>query len=140
MGKRWLIGTLAAMMVAGSLGSVYAQDELEPQTTAGGIRWVSGGIGFDEIHALKKAESEYNLRLLFAVQGSGAYLADIVVIVQDHQGQPVLEATARGPRLLAQMPPGTYTVTARSGGATETRRISVPRSGSADQSFYFPTR
>jgi len=98
MGKRWLIGTLAALMMAVSLGSVFAQDDLEPQTTAGGIRWVSGGIGFDEIHALKKAESEYNLRLLFAVQGSGAYLADIVVIVQDHQGQPVLEAppAARG--------------------------------------------
>ncbi len=140
MGKRWLIGALAAMMVAGSLGSVSAQVDLEPQTTAGGIRWVSGGIGFDETHALKKVEGEYNLRLLFAVQGSGAYLADIVVIVQDHHGQPVLEATARGPRLLAQLSPGTYTVTATSAGATETRRISVPRSGSADQSFYFPAR
>lgn len=140
MGTRWLIGALAAMMVAGSLGSVSAQVDLEPQTTADGVRWISGGIGFDETLALKKVEGEYNLRLLFAVQGSGAYLADIVVIVQDHQGQPVLETTARGPRLLAQLPPGTYTVTATSAGATETRRISVPRSGSADQSFYFPAR
>lgn len=137
MGKRWLIGILAAMIIASSLSPVSAQVDLQPQTTPGGIAWVSGGIGFDETHALKKIEGDYNLRLLFAVQGTGAYLADIVVIVQDRQGQPLLEATAPGPRLLAQVPPGTYTVTATSGGATETRRISVPRSGSTEQSFYF---
>jgi hypothetical protein len=140
MGMRWVIGPLVAVVVAGSSDPVPAQVDLQPQTTAGGIRWVSGGIGFAETHELKKIENEYNLRLLFAVRGTGEYLADVVVIIQDRQGQPVLEATALGPRLLAQVPPGTYTVTATLGGATETRRITVPQSGSAVQSFYFPTQ
>jgi hypothetical protein len=128
------------VIVAGSSGLALAQVDLQPQTTAGGIRWVSGGIGFAETHELKKIENEYNLRLLFAVRGTGEYLADVVVIIQDHQGQPVLEATALGPRLLAQVPAGTYTVTATVGGATETRRISVPHNGSAVQSFYLPVQ
>jgi hypothetical protein len=140
MGRRWVIGPLVAMMIAGSSLLVQAQVNLEPQTTAGGIRWVSGGIGFAESHELKKIENEYNLRLLFAVRGTGEYLADVVVIIQDHQGQPVLEATAFGPRLLAQVPAGTYTVTATVGGETESRRITVPHNGSAVQSFYFSVR
>lgn len=140
MRVRWLIGPLTAILSAIHLGPALAQVNLEPQTTAGGISWISGGIGLDESHALRKLENEYNLRLLFAVEGSGEYLADVVVIVQDQQGLPILEATAQGPRLLAQVPPGAYTVTATSSGSTATRRFTVPHNGAAVQAFYFPTQ
>ena len=135
-----LIGLLSAAIVAGFFSMAAAQSMIEPQTTADGITWVSGGIGFDESLALRKIEGDYNLRLLFAVQGTGEYLADVVVIIQNHQGQAILEATAPGPRLLAQVPPGAYTVTATSGGSTVTRRLTVPRDRAAVESFYFPAQ
>lgn len=134
------ISLLSAMFIAGASGLALAQSALEPRTTPTGINWISGGIGFDEAHALRKIEGEYNLRLLFALQGTGEYLADVVVIVQDQQGQPVLEATAQGPRLLAQVPPGSYTVTATSGGSSVTRRVSVARDRAAIEAFYFPAQ
>jgi hypothetical protein len=85
-------------------------------------------------------EGEYNLRLLFAVEGTGEYLADVPVIIQNRQGQSVLEVTARGPRLLAQLPPGSYTVTVESGGKVSSRPVSVPHTGAAIVAFYFPDR
>ncbi|MBK8209524.1 MAG: carboxypeptidase regulatory-like domain-containing protein [Rhodospirillales bacterium] len=140
MRRTWLSGLLSAAIVAGFVGVAAAQSALEPQTTPGGINWVSGGIGFDESLALRKIEGNYNLRLLFAVEGSGEYLADVVVIIQNQEGQAVLEATSQGPRLLAQVPPGGYTVTATSGGSTVTRRLNVPRGRTVENSFYFPAQ
>ena len=130
---------LLAVLFAGFCSVANAQIVgPEPQTTSGGIRWVSGGVGFDETFALKQMEGGYNLRLLFAVQGSGAYLSEVAVIIQNRQGQSIFEETAHGPRLLAQMPPGGYTITAESGGKVVSRQVTVPRSGSVDTAFYFP--
>ncbi|MBL8666261.1 MAG: hypothetical protein JNM48_02230 [Rhodospirillales bacterium] len=130
---------LLAAVIAGLCSTAVAQVVgPEPQTTSGGIRWVSGGVGFDETFALKQMEGGYNLRLLFAVQGSGAYLSEVPVIIQNRQGQSVFEETAHGPRLLAQFPPGPYTITAESGGKVVSRQVTVPRSGSVDTAFYFP--
>jgi hypothetical protein len=140
MRRTRLVGLLSAAFVAGSISVAAAQSALEPQRTPGGVTWVSGGIGFDESLALRKMEGDYNLRLLFAVQGTGEYLADIVVIIQNQQGQAVLEATSQGPRLLAQVPPGGYTITATSGGSTVTRRLTVPRDRTVENSFYFPAQ
>jgi hypothetical protein len=133
-----LIGLISLTLIAGAVGIAAAQSPLEPRTSSGGIPWVSGGVGMDETLALQQMQGDYNLRLLFAVQGSGEYLADIAVIVQSKDGRSILEATAQGPRLLAQVPPGAYTVTAVSGGATQTRHLTVPRTGAVDQAFYFP--
>ena len=130
---------LLAAIVAGFCSVAAAQvPGLEPQTTSSGIRWISGGVGFDETFALQQMEGGYNLRLLFAVQGSGEYLSEVTVIIQNRQGQSVFEEIAHGPRLLAQMPPGAYTVTAESGGKVVTRQVSVPRAGAANAAFYFP--
>ena len=97
-----------------------------------GIRYVSGGVGEGERAEINALSGRFNLRLLFAMQGSGSYVADVRVSVGDGRGESVLVATSNGPWFLAELPPGTYTVTAealdqvqrqtaRIGGARQTR-------------------
>ena len=97
-----------------------------------GIRYVSGGVGEGERAELNALSSRFNLRLLFAMQGSGSYVADVRVKVRDDRGEWALVAESKGPWFLAELPPGTYSVeaealgqsqrqTARIGGARQTR-------------------
>lgn len=97
-----------------------------------GIRYVSGGVGEGERAELNALSSRFNLRLLFAMQGSGSYVADVRVKVRDDRGEWALVAESKGPWFLAELPPGTYSVeaealgqsqrqTARIGGGRQTR-------------------
>lgn len=111
---------------------------LEPETK-GSVTWVSGGIAEDELQEMRAVQGRYNLRLLFAVQGTGEYLADIPVRAVNAKGETVLDAVSRGPMLFAKMPAGTYKVTVSSEGRAQSRSIGVPASGAASQSFYWPS-
>jgi hypothetical protein len=75
-----------------------------------GIRYVSGGIGEGERAELEALSGQFNLRLLFAMQDSGNYLADVEVRILDSRGATVLSAESRGPWFFAELPPGSYTV------------------------------
>ncbi len=81
-----------------------------PIQTDQGIRYVSGGVGEGERAELEALSGQFNLRLLFAMQGSGNYLADVRVRILDPSGAVVLSAESKGPWFFAQLPPDTYTV------------------------------
>lgn len=84
-------------------GSIQIQDYR-------GVRYVSGGIGEGERAELNALSDQFNLRLLFAMHGSGDYLADIRVRILNSRGEVVLNAESNGPWFLAELPAGTYTV------------------------------
>ncbi len=77
-----------------------------------GIRYVSGGVGEGERAALDAQSNQFNLRLLFAMQGSGEYLSAVRVNILDARGETVLTAESKGPWFFAQLAPGDYTVEA----------------------------
>lgn len=75
-----------------------------------GIRYISGGVSEDERAELETLSGQFNLRLLFAMQGSGNYLADVRVRILDPSGAVVLSAESNGPWFFTQLPPDAYTV------------------------------
>jgi hypothetical protein len=77
-----------------------------------GIRYVSGGVGEGERAELDALSNQFNLRLLFAMQGSGEYLSAVRVTILDARGGTVLTAESKGPWFFAQLVPGDYTVEA----------------------------
>lgn len=85
-------------------------DSSLPIQTAQGIHYVSGGVGESERAELEALSGQFNLRLLFAMQGSGDYLADIRVRILDPSGAVVLSAESNGPWFFTQLPPDAYTV------------------------------
>jgi len=93
--------------------------------TEGNIRYASGGIGLSEREELGALSNQFNLRLMFAMHGSGNYLADVRVRILDSRGGAVLDATSRGPYFLAQLPSGRYTVEAEMLGQSQRQTASV---------------
>jgi hypothetical protein len=91
-------------------------ENLVPIVSDQGIRYVSGGVGEDERAELDALSNQYNLRLLFAMQGSGEYLAAVRVNILDAHGGTVLTAQSRGPWFFTQLPPGDYVVDASTPG------------------------
>ena len=85
-------------------------ENLVPVVSDQGIRYVSGGVGEGERAELDALSNQYNLRLLFAMQGSGEYLAAVRVNILDAQGGTVLAAESRGPWFFTQLPAGDYSV------------------------------
>jgi hypothetical protein len=85
-------------------------ENLVPIVSDQGIRYVSGGVGDDERAELDALSNQYNLRLLFAMQGSGEYLAAVRVNILDVHGVTVLAAESRGPWFFTQLPAGDYIV------------------------------
>jgi len=81
-----------------------------PLASDQGIRYISGGVGDSERTELDTLSHQYNLRLLFAMQGSGEYLSAVRVNILDARGGTVLTAESQGPWFFTQLPPGNYVV------------------------------
>ena len=75
-----------------------------------GIRYISGGVAEDERTELKTLSNQFNLRLQFAMQGSGDYLSAVDVNIRDANGGTILSTKSKGPWLFAQLEHGNYSV------------------------------
>ena len=92
--------------------------------TAGGVSYVSGGIGADSIDRLDLLSSDFNLKLVFALK-SGAYVSGVRVTIIGAAGETVLDTTSEGPWLLTKLPVGNYRVAATFAGVPEPRTVAV---------------
>jgi len=126
---------LAAALALGLAGAAFAQSGLPPVQTFGSVSYVTGGIGLDESSAIKAAEKDFSLSLLFAQSKRGEYLADIKVNITDKAGKTVLEAVSDGPFLLAKLPAGTYKVSADHEGTVIAKTVRVEAKGVTHASF-----
>jgi hypothetical protein len=113
---------------------VVAETMIKPQTQ-GDVTFVSGGVGGDERSAMQAIRADYNLSLLFSVQGSGEYLSDVKVSVTDEKGNTLLETVSDGPMLLASLKPGHYNVTAELDGQVAHKKATVGNKQRTSLSF-----
>ncbi|ARP87009.1 carboxypeptidase-like regulatory domain-containing protein [Bordetella genomosp. 9] len=117
---------LAALLVLGAaMAPAYA--DLPPVQTQGNVQYVTGGVGLDESTAMKAAEKDYPLTLVFAQkQGDqNVYTADVPVTITDNKGATVLQATTNGPYMLVKLPPGQYTIRSTYNGTEKVQRATV---------------
>ncbi len=102
-----------------------------------GIRYVSGGVGEDERAELNALSSRFNLRLLFAMQSSGSYVADVRVNIRDERGGLALVAKSKGPWFFAALPPGTYTIEAEASGSVQRQTVRIGGTAQSRLNFYW---
>lgn len=89
------------------------------------VPMLSGGIGEGEIVRMNTAEKDYNLKLVFADE-TGAYLAEVSVVIRDSKKEIVVNAQSLGPIVLITLKPGVYELTSTSmRGITKTESITV---------------
>lgn len=97
--------------------------DMAENTSANGIPVYSGGVA-EELDYIRSIEHQYDLKVLFT-ETSGAFLADLPVIIKNKAGAVVLSTVTKGPILLVDLPKGTYNLVASSGGESKEQKISV---------------
>jgi hypothetical protein len=83
-------------------------------------------------------KGEYNLKLLFAVKGTGEFTADINVRIADAKDNTLVETVTDGPYLFARLKPGNYIVTAEKDGNVMHQKAKVGGRQTTSLSFYWP--
>jgi hypothetical protein len=125
--------SLAFMLILA--GVAHAALALDVRT-AGDAQWVTGGVGVDERNEMTKALPDHNLKILAAEKGSGAYLANVQVMVSG-ANKTVINTALDGPWLLARLAPGRHDVRATYADNTQRRTVNVPASGRVETAFYW---
>jgi hypothetical protein len=124
-----------AVATADPYGLAVATDLVIHQQ--GDVSYVSGGVG-EEKEALAAASNRFNLKVTMAL-GSGHFVSDARVLIEDAHGRPVLDTTADGPLLYAQLQPGTYTVHCSLNGKEVRQTAQVGSSGQHAVSCTWPS-
>lgn len=134
--QRWAVATAAGLTVA---SAALAANPPPVQVR-------SGGVSVDEFAELNRQASDYSLKLILAAKHSGAYLADVDVVVRSLPSRNVvLEHRSEGPLVLASLPPGRYEVVTSYGqvrpGAptTQSRTVTIGPTGLVQMVMYFDT-
>jgi hypothetical protein len=120
--------TLVAAALAAGAGLTQAQTSSSAGSTAAagsGVEFTTGGVGLDARQALANQAGQYNLHLEFAAVPAGEYLSAVDVTITDARGTEVLKTRTDGPWLLARLPAGNYSVTARYGSSVQRQQVSV---------------
>jgi hypothetical protein len=122
--KFLLHGLVIAAMSFGSVVSDARADDAPIVHQAGGLSYVSGGVGDESLQRLREQLSAFNLKLVFAMT-SGAFLSNARVTIADAKGKTLLEAISDGPWFLAKLPVGKYRVVASYAGKALERSVAV---------------
>lgn len=125
LGFAVLVPALVPALIPGASAN---SDNAVVQKTPGGVSYVSGGVGTDSIDHLNTLASQFNLKLVFALN-SGSYVSDVRVAIADAAGKPVVAATSDGPWFLTRLPAGNYRIVATLGGQAVQRQASVGAAG-----------
>jgi len=100
----------------------------------GAMSYMSGGVGIDEREAMREQIGDYNLRLKFAAVG-GAYLAKVMVRIEDPSGRRLLDAQSDGPWFFVKMPKGKYKLIVENDGISQAREVDLSKKAVADVVF-----
>ncbi len=111
-------GLVLSPLIAQELTAMPAKSD------AHGTAYVSGGVGDKELEQVNLASKDYNLKLILA-EKSGAYAANVKVLIVDHQGKPVLDLASAGPILLTRLAPAKYQIRAIYQGREIEQAVSV---------------
>ncbi len=127
MNVRTVIHSAIVIASLGYMITATAEDNivLPDVKTQNGVAYLSGGIGSDQVAAMKTAAKDYALVLTCSVQNTGQYLADVKVSIIDMAGTVVLETVTDGPILLARLSPGQYHISADSNGTVIRKTVRI---------------
>jgi len=102
----------------------------------GDIPYMSSGLCPDERNDVPLSANNYSLKLAFASE-QGTCKDEVVINIKDAAGKEVFKATATGPWLYTNLPPGEYRVSATMKGETHIKRVRVLPSQQAALSFFW---
>jgi hypothetical protein len=122
-----LVSLLAAMSLPTATALASVDAALPPAQRAGSITYLSGGSDPAQATAMRGVEARYPLELNF-LWGRGAKETEVAGVewsIRNAAGHELLDVRSGGPLVLASLPDGRYTVTARYDGTALSRAVAV---------------
>ena len=116
-------GLLAAATIAAP--DALAQRPAPSGLTAPGVEYINGGVSSEEADQLRAQATNYPLQVQFT--RANAFVASVGVRIFDARGNTVLALAAADPILLADLPPGRYTVEAIYEGRMKRQDVTIGR-------------
>jgi hypothetical protein len=113
-----------AVLLLASAGNAWAQ---------AAVPYASGGVGENSQEELTARQGVFSLKLVFAEQQTGSYLADVTVTIVDAAGETLINALSDGPWFYTKLPAGDYKVTAVYRGVPQSVEVKVPATGLKEQ-------
>jgi hypothetical protein len=129
-----LAQTIAVLTAVATLSTAFAQAPMPQPKTDGGITYLNGGAGSEEVDYIKSSMKDYSLALMFSRTG-GEYVASVSITIKDSKGATVFDEPSVGPYLLVKLPPGKYSVVATYEGDAKTRPVTIDRVAKTPISF-----
>jgi hypothetical protein len=128
--------TIAAAIAASSLAlslNAFATpaSHLPPMHRQGEVSYLSGGVGLSESDAIKHVAKAYPLELEFVLKAKpkAEYVANVKVQIKNAHDKTMLKTTANGPFLLAKLPTGKYTISAKREGMVKHVQVEIAANG-----------
>jgi hypothetical protein len=119
-----LLYIVAKSIAAPAIPSAYAAEFPLPEAREeAGISYITGGIGEEELAALKQVRGDYNFHAT-STFADGAFSGSTVLTIADRDGNELL-STEIGPVFYANLPTGSYIITAMQHGKEKTQRVSI---------------
>lgn len=94
----------------------------------GTMKYVTGGIGDEELAQLRSLENDFNIQMLIA-GFNGEYIGDVTVKVVDTKDTVLFTVDNAGPYFYLSLPAGEYMVEVSTGGAMKSVKVKAPASG-----------
>ena len=131
---------LAPLFMLSLLSACYAQ--LPKVQTQGDITYISGGIGEDEVKALKAESKSWPLSIEFSehLVSQDLWVAQVYLRILDSKGKTLFDTTVDGPMFLGKLPPGNYELLATYQGVTKRRAIEIKQGQHIKESFNWQSK
>ena len=127
-----VIGIVAVAIVSLGASTAFALTT----NTANGISYLTGGVTVDERQEMTERRKNFSLLMKFAAK-SGRYLGDVAVNITNGKGAALFDSTTDGPWLLVNLPAGSYTLKAVSGGVSQSQKISIGKNARRELTMYW---
>jgi hypothetical protein len=113
-----------------------AQAGGQGETSASEVQVLTGGVGEGERARLAEQARDYNLKLVFTMS-TGNYIAEVPFQIS-RAGKTIVDEASKGPWAFVKLPPGKYTVKATYNDKTQTKDVTVAKTGQKRLSLVWP--
>lgn len=97
------------------------------------LNYLNGGIGREEVEAMRLQAKHFSLQVLFSQGKHGTLLTDVSLLISDSKGATVFRKKSVGPMLYVDVPSGDYKVTGVYQGLKQSHKISIVKGGKSQR-------
>lgn len=119
-----LYAFLLACTLIAFLNSAYAESA-KTRSSPTGILYMTGGIGEEEVLAMRTLANKFTLNLLFSEGTSGRWVTDVNVNIYSESDERVFRIVGAKPMLYVNLPAGTYTILANNNGQKLRHKLTI---------------